>query len=127
MLFSLVFACATETDSGGDEEALAPTLQNVQAEVFNSSCAFSGCHQGAGSSGNLALEDGAAFANLVGIASDGVPTATRVVPADPDASYLILKLEAGEGIVGDQMPSAPLDAERIQLVRDWIAQGAQDN
>lgn len=127
MLLSMIFACATKTDSGGDEEALAPTLQNVQTEVFTASCAFSGCHEGATSSGNLALEDGAAFANLVGIASDGVPTATRVVPADPDASYLILKLEAGEGIVGGQMPSVPLDAERIQLVRDWIAQGAQDN
>lgn len=120
--------CASEpVDSGDSAATFAPTLATVQAEVFNKSCAFSTCHGDGGGSGNLSLVDGVSLANLVGVASDGDPTQTRVIPGDPDASYLMMKLEDAPGIVGDVMPTVPLDAERIALVREWIAQGAQDN
>lgn len=130
MLVALLLACA-----GGDSAADtadsglgAPTLTNVQAQVFTPSCAFSGCHGEGKGSANLSLQPGVAYAALVGVPSDGDPTQTRVVPGDADASYLVMKLEGAEGIVGDGMPDGvPLEAERIQLVRDWISEGAQDN
>jgi hypothetical protein len=51
--------------------------------------------------------------------------AVRVVPGDPDGSYLVQKLAAAEGIAGDPMPPPEgLDAERLALVRAWIAAGA---
>jgi hypothetical protein len=101
---------------------------NVQAEVFDKSCAFSTCHGDGGGSGELSLTPGNSFANLVGVPADGDPTQTRVIPADPDGSYLMHKLESADGIVGDPMPQAePLDEARLSLVRAWIAEGAQDN
>lgn len=124
----LLLACGTEpADSGDSAATFAPTLATVQSEVFNKSCAFSTCHGDGGGSANLSLVDGMSLANLVGMAADGDPTQTRVVPGDPDASYLVMKLEEAPGIVGDVMPAVPLDAERIALVREWIAEGAQAN
>jgi hypothetical protein len=68
------------------------------------------------------------FAALVGVASLQVPELNRVEPADPDNSYLIDKLE-GTQAVGSRMPQGGpfLNQETIDLVRDWIANGAENN
>ncbi len=127
----VLLACAagpTDTaDSGDTAEVFAPTLTNVQAQVFDKSCAFSTCHGEGGGSGDLSLLPGVSRVNLVSVPADGDPSQTRVIPADPDNSYLIKKMEGADDIVDDPMPVVPLDADRIQLVRDWIAEGAQDN
>jgi len=51
-----------------------------------------------------------------------------VVPGDPDASYVIHKLE-GREICGLRMPRGrtPLTTEQIATIRTWIAEGARDN
>lgn len=51
-----------------------------------------------------------------------------VVPGDPDASYLMEKLSANPRS-GVRMPQAlaPLSEEQINLIRTWIAEGAQNN
>jgi hypothetical protein len=125
-------ACAGESaDTAGP--AAEPTLTNVQSTVFDASCAFSTCHGEGGGNAGLSLLPGESWAELVGVAAegdaDGVPDGeTRVIAGDPDGSYLVKKLEGAEGIVGDTMPqSSPLDAERLQLVRDWIESGALDD
>jgi hypothetical protein len=48
-----------------------------------------------------------------------------VEPGDPDASYLIRKLE-GTATVGGQMPlfGVPLDQDTIDTIRQWISDGA---
>jgi hypothetical protein len=53
----------------------------------------------------------------------------RVAPGNPDASYLVRKLEGAPGITGQRMPfGGPfLDAAAIQQVRAWIAAGAPNN
>jgi len=61
----------------------------------------------------------------------GCPTATEqrfVVPGDPDASYVIHKLE-GTGICGMRMPRGrpALSAGDIGTIRTWIAEGARNN
>lgn len=123
LLVGLV-ACA---DKGGDTApSLEPTFTNVQGEVLVASCAFSTCH-GSGT-GGLTLEDGMDPSSLVGVESVGSPGAILVVAGDPDASYLVQKLEGASGIVGDAMPpGGALEADRLQLVRDWIEAGALDN
>jgi hypothetical protein len=52
-----------------------------------------------------------------------------VAPGDPDASFLIEKLEQAQPSRGQQMPYQPprLTADEQALVRAWVAQGAQDN
>jgi len=104
-----------------------PTLPEIQANVFTPSCALSFCH-GEGMSAQLDLRDGNSFSNLVGVPSVEVPTLERVTPFDPDASYLICKLEACPEMSGQQMPvfPGPLDQTVIDVIRTWILLGAPE-
>jgi hypothetical protein len=122
---------------GGDFEAVftvmgpvitGPTLDEIQAAVFSPTCAVAGCHTGGGVAlptvMNLTSAQ-ASFDNLVNMPSLEVPGLIRVLPGDPDNSYLIHKLE-GTAAVGDRMPlgSPPLDPAIIANIRQWIADGA---
>ena len=118
---------------GGDFEATftvatpsaGPTLADIQAAVFTPTCATAGCHTGASPPQGLRLDDGFSFANLVGVASNEVPSIMRVAPNDPDNSYLVQKIE-GTASVGSRMPlgGAALDQELIDDIRQWIQDGA---
>ena len=93
--------------------------------IFTRSCARSGCHAGAVLSQGLSLEEGKSYDLLVGVPSAEDPSLARVEPGDSDLSYLIKKIE-GTGL-GDRMPAdGPpyLPDGEIQLIRDWIDQGA---
>jgi hypothetical protein len=53
-----------------------------------------------------------------------------VDPGDPDSSWLIAKLEAtNPPFTGDPMPqnAGRLDQESIDVIRQWIEEGAQNN
>jgi hypothetical protein len=104
-----------------------PTLASIQANVFTPQCA--GCHTGVGTvlPGSMNLSSAtASHASLVGVASVEVPSTQRVVAGNPDASYLIHKLEGAPGIVGVRMPALlpPLDQATINAIRLWITNGA---
>ncbi len=104
------------------------TLSAIQANVFNPSCAaVSWCH-GSGMQMNLDLRDGNSFDSLVGRPSLEVD-ALRVDPFHPDDSYLVCKVENCAWIVGNQMPAGelPLDPSVVEVIRRWIALGAQDD
>ena len=106
------------------------TLTQLQSTIFTPIC--SGCHTGGGGSlpSSMNLSNAAAsFAALVGVASTEQPAVLRVSPGDPDASYLVRKIEGAAGITGARMPlgGAPLDAATIANVRTWIGEGAQNN
>jgi hypothetical protein len=79
--------------------------------------------------GNLNLTGSAAYSQLVSAASSGKPGATRVIAGNPDASYLIQKIEGAPGIVGQRMPmNGPfLTSGQIAIIRRWIELGAQNN
>jgi hypothetical protein len=102
----------------------------IERRVFRMSCATASCH-GVARAGGLELTPGAAYAGLVGVpASNPVAAAAgllRVLPGDPDRSFLVRKLEGALGPgEGEQMPrvGARLRADLIDLVRRWIAAGA---
>ena len=67
------------------------------------------------------------------VPSRGKPGAIRVIPGDPDNSYLIHKLDGavrGEAIVGVRMPlgTGPFLTEgQIRVIRRWIELGAPNN
>lgn len=105
------------------QEQLVAELASIQQQVFTPIC--TGCHSGAAAPLGLRLDEGAAFAMLVGAPSVEVPSLNRVQPGDPDASYLIHKLE-GTAAVGARMPlnAPPLPADTIAVIRQWIANGA---
>lgn len=107
---------------GGDVPPAA-TLESIQANLFDPLCIV--CHAGAAAPQGLRLDAANSFAQLVGVPSREVPSQLRVAPGDPDASYLVNKLE-GTATVGDRMPlgGPPVPAATVLLVREWIAAGA---
>lgn len=106
----------------------APTFSQVQQQVLTPSCALSGCHSGASPAQGMNLSVGQAYSNIVNVPSTEVPSLDRVEPGEPDNSYLIHKIE-GTAQVGARMPltGAPLPNEFIQVIRNWISDGAQNN
>jgi hypothetical protein len=118
--------------SGGDGGGglpldFEPTFSNIQANVFNPVC--QACHIGAFAPEGLRLDAANSYNQLVGIPSSERPELFRVAPGNPDASYLIHKVEGGPDIVGVLMPLnlPPLPQNTINAIRVWIAQGAPRN
>jgi hypothetical protein len=109
---------------------LAPTFASIQANVFTPICAVPGCHGGAAAQQGLRLDAGFAYGNLVNVDSPrdpnpAMPTLVRVIPGDPDNSFIIHKLE-GTQTLGDRMPDGGpyLQQSTIDVIRTWIANGA---
>lgn len=96
--------------------------------ILNANCVA--CHQGATGPGGLSLEPGSAYKNLVNVRSTESPL-MRVAPGAPDKSYLLNKLlgtQTQVGGSGAQMPfGAPLPQNQINLIQQWISQGAPNN
>jgi hypothetical protein len=109
---------------GGGGAMLEATFDSIQANVFTPIC--TACHIGAAAPQGLRLDAVNSYGLLVGVASSEQPGVLRVDPGDPDASYLIQKLE-GTAAVGNRMPlnQAPLTQTQIDAIRQWIIDGAQ--
>jgi hypothetical protein len=87
------------------------------------------CHREVGGraiAGGLVLLQGRGYSSLVNAPSANKPGAIRVIPGDPENSYLIHKLEGRSGIVGDRMPRVPpyLSENQILVIKRWIELGA---
>jgi hypothetical protein len=110
----------------GDDPSgpMTASFRSIQSHVFTPAC--TGCHAGATAPRGLRLDAGNSYAMLVNVNSGGVPSLKRVAPGDATNSYLIHKLE-GHQAVGARMPlGGPyLDAQTINLIRQWINNGAQ--
>lgn len=152
-----LFACddgASESEgtggTGGGPAPLAPTYTNVRTEVFVS-CGFGTCHDTPGATlGGVVIRDeaeheGTVYDNLVNVdalvtgpvvkstgeAREPPNVPKRIVPGDPQASFLYWKVlghspaDPSVAVVGDVMPNGrPLDAARADLVKRWIEAGA---
>ena len=104
-----------------------PNFSEIQANVFTPDCATSGCHAGGAPAAGLNLEAANSYAMLVGIQSGQDAGLQRVEAGDPDNSYLVQKLE-GTASAGQQMPpGAPLPQAEIDVIRQWISDGAIDD
>lgn len=111
------------------------TFSIIQHDIFETSdpngrTACANCHTSAGRSpaGGLDLSHAAAYGQLVNTPTRAMPGAMRVVPGEPDRSYLVRTLE-GSGIVGQRMPiNGPyLTEAQIAMIKQWIAMGAPRN
>jgi len=134
ILLSLLFcACTAGNGDGLDTSGRPigeapdpndqPTLANIQARIFTPICVQ--CHVGAGAPQGLRLDSTYSFADLVGVPSREASSLNRVEPFDPDRSYMFQKI-SGTAAVGVRMPlgGPVLSNEDIELVRQWIADGA---
>lgn len=116
----------TASDSSGSSTGagVVTFAANIQP-IINANC---GCHQGGGTAGQLVMDAGVAYDNLVGVQSTQAAGVVRVEPMDPAASYMFHKLsgtQADVGGSGNQMPpGGPLNADQVMLVEQWIVDGA---
>lgn len=131
---ALLAAACTARAHGAAETPAAPALVpavSYQADIvplLESQCAT--CHLTGEEAGGMSLVGDVAMGFLVGKPSEEAPAIMRVAAGNPDASYLVMKLEGthiAKGGSGAQMPfgAPPLSPEQIARVRQWIAAGAK--
>ena len=91
-------------------------------DLFDNSCAFSGCHSGPNAPKKLDLTEEFILPSLVNKPSSEKPEILRVKPGDPANSYLIMKIKGSPGIEGDRMPKKgkPLSKEEVAVLESWI-------
>jgi hypothetical protein len=114
------------------EAAEHDDLPWLQENVFTPSCSrFTACHQGrALMAGELSLEEEDTFAQLVGVESSefGKDGWVRVVPGDPENSYLMVALGQYPGPLTEAgtMPyNSPLLCQEMRdAIERWIEGGA---
>jgi hypothetical protein len=85
-------------------------------------CTAGSCH--GGGQGGMTLPGVAAddYAAIVNVPATADPSFFRVKPNDAVNSYLVMKVE---GRAGNRMPlGAPLSADEITIIRNWIDAGA---
>ncbi len=127
-------ACGAGSGEGLDQNGrpivspptgLQRTLASIQDNVFTVTCAVPGCHGGAGAQQGLRLDPGFSAGNLINVPSPRDPNLIRVVPGDPDASFIVQKLQ-GTQTLGDRMPDGGpyLTTATVNVIRQWILDGA---
>jgi cysteine-rich repeat protein len=137
-------SCSNQCTGICEAAEFSSTFEGLQNVIFNEdtvySCANGACH-GFVAQNDLDLRPGASYAELVGdgtgLPSVGNPLFKRVEPAEPELSWLYLKLLAKtdperlnaihEGLgVGTPMPSVTpaLTEDHLEAIRVWIRGGA---
>ena len=111
-----------EIENGGTNR-LEATFSSIQTNVFSTTCAVSGCHNG---TQNPNLSAGLAYNNLVNKASIQNPSMVRVKPGESDNSYLIKKL-TGDGTTRMPLNRQQLSQATIDSIALWINNGALEN
>ena len=101
------------------QAVFAIDIDDVQSQVFNGSCATSGCHNG---SVFPNLSSGSAFNAIVNVSSNQ-SSKLLIAPGSISDSYLIDKIK-GTGS-GSRMPiGGSLSAGQIELLENWVSAGA---
>ena len=107
------------------------TFDAIQSVIFEGyGCTNRFCHGDSGSVPGLDLRAGAAYDSLVGVPATASPGLVRVLPNEPDGSFLYHKLAAktlGTPLSGGSpMPVGPqeLTPEHLRALELWIRAGA---
>jgi hypothetical protein len=121
----------------GPTPNLEPTFASVQTQIFEAADsagrrACTDCHTNVGRnpSGGLNLAHDVAYDQIVNVPSARKAGAIRIIPGDPENSYLVHKIEGRAGILGSRMPiggAAFLTDGQILILKRWIAVGAPRN
>jgi hypothetical protein len=110
----------------------AMTWTQIQT-MLSGTCAGLACHTNGDALGGLAdLDDyDLGYDELVNAAAEcsGTSFGVRVLPGDPDASFLMEKLDQATPDCGSRMPlgATPLGASIRDGIRQWILGGAPKN
>jgi hypothetical protein len=115
-----------------------PAVPSCLTTIFNGRCGTSVCHSGSAPGGDLDLLSPGVASRLINVTADhaqvdmdGGTTCVSdkyVDTQNPAASWLLLKLNGGQGTCGLAMPETPpsLTTTQLQCVSDWINSVAAD-
>lgn len=122
------------TDRCNPQVLFTDTFDRIQRQVFNQSCALSSCHDSQSQAGELLLEAGASYTNLVNV--DPANAAgfgagwKRVHPGDSATSFLYHKVtgDLPDASFGVRMPNGKpkLNKTLLTVIQLWITAGAPD-
>jgi hypothetical protein len=129
----LLAACGdvkSPTEPSAAPEGPAFTFAQIQAQIFTPTCAKAGCHAASAASGEMVLEAGQAYGQIVNRPAVGNSSLDRIEPGDPERSYLIKKLRGDPDITGERMPldnPGSLTQEQMDGIVGWVLAGAPNN
>ena len=111
-----------------DQVVAQPSFSIDIQPIFDRRCLVGGCHTLASAQAGLILHESVSYDSLVNVTATLQPSLRRVVPFDPDASWLV-RMIADDPVGRDgrsRMPlaAAPLTPNQIQTIINWIARGA---
>ena len=121
----------------GPTPNLEPTFAIIQANIFEltdsagrNSC--TSCHTNVGRhpAAGLTLLRDVAYDQLVNVNAPQVSSLKRVAPGNPEASYVVHKVDGRPGIVGRRMPfnGPPFMTDgQVLILKRWIELGAPRN
>ena len=131
ILITVLFFGSCAKQQGPVVPEIDPTTVSYAEDVqpiFDAYCIS--CHKAATEQyyGNLNLESGASYQDLVDVVSDGYNPQKRVTPEAVDNSVLWIKINES-GALGSNMPlgAEALSATQQELIKIWIQEGALNN
>jgi mono/diheme cytochrome c family protein len=123
-----IFSCSksknpvTPPSSNNADPSYATDIQ----PIFTAHCVS--CHSASFKNGGLDLSAGSSYAHLVNVTASKDINKKRVLPQDPDNSYLVIKLEGAQaGVTRMPLNGSKLSSSNIQSVKNWITRGAKNN
>ncbi len=115
-----LLSCGQDVSQNGNDHQGDPTFRVILEQVFEPSCVM--CHRGGRPAGEQDLTE---YAKILNVPSVQRSEFKRVEPNDPSNSYLYMKMNDDDRIVGTVMPpSGILPQGQLNLVRSWIEAGA---
>jgi hypothetical protein len=125
-LYGIGCSSSNNTNDSGNQNPIDPnpssgntvSYSNDIQPIFKDNCSAANCH-GANAPSGLRLTS---YANLVKGGVSGKP----FIAGDSANSLIIKRLE---GVIGPRMPTgaAPLLADQIKAIKNWIDAGGKDN
>lgn len=115
----VVFLLAGLSLSATSADDAAVSFHKQVKLILQANC--QGCHQPAKAGGKYVMTD---FAKLLGGGESGDPS---IVAGKPDNSHLIAQITPEDGAAAMPPNGKPLSDVEIELIRNWIAQGAKDD
>lgn len=134
----VVLACITacvptdnpfETTDDSDQNQEIDGFADIHAQILEPKCANPACHDGTFEPDFRTVEG--SYNTLVYhevIKNDALESFTyRVVPGEPDASWLVNRIKYSNDTLG-RMPlyAEQLSQKEIRAITDWVANGAKD-
>ena len=97
-------------------------LRQRVSGILRGSCATGGCHRGGHPKAKLNLEPGKFAEAMVNVPSRQIESLKLIDRANPQKSYLLMKIKGEKGIRGDRMPehAPPMKEESVAIIEDWI-------